>query len=401
MDEHQGLYLIKVEPTANNNKYYRMIPHGDTFEVQYGRVGYENYQSDTYSICNWDKKLKEKLRKGYVDNTSLVAEIVGKKKDSQYAEISDKSVAKIVERLQSMARQAIRDNYTITSNKVTQKMIDEAQLLIDQLGRASSVEQFNGNLVELFKTIPRKMTKVADHLATQQDDFSVILQREQDLLDVMAGQVVVQQSVAREEIGSVESSETILDALGLGFCGVSGNEILEIKKHLGNISDKFSDAWAVVNNKSQSAFDKFIKDNNIASKKLLWHGSRNENWWSIVNSGLVLRPNAVITGKMFGNGIYFAPSAGKSFGYTSYSGSYWAGGKSNVAFMSLFDVAYGKPYDVHSFEGRLGSFDYEKLQSASKGANCLHAHAGQMLRNDEIIVYKEEQITIKYLVELK
>ena len=35
------------------------------------------------------------------------------------------------------------------------------------------------------------------------------------------------------------------------------------------------------------------------------------------------------------------------------------------------------------------------------GANCLHTHAGQMLKNDEIVIYKEEQCTIKYLVEIK
>lgn len=33
------LYLVKVEPGANNNKYYRMIPNGDYFTVQYGRIG--------------------------------------------------------------------------------------------------------------------------------------------------------------------------------------------------------------------------------------------------------------------------------------------------------------------------------------------------------------------------
>jgi poly [ADP-ribose] polymerase len=104
---------------------------------------------------------------------------------------------------------------------------------------------------------------------------------------------------------------------------------------------------------------------------------------------------------MFGHGIYFAPKAQKSLGYTSLSGSYWAGGNSNSAFMSLYDVAYGKPYNVHSFDNRYHSFNYEKLQSHSNGANCLHAHSGNMLRNDEIIVYKEEQTTIKYLVELR
>ena len=64
-------------------------------------------------------------------------------------------------------------------------------------------------------------------------------------------------------------------------------------------------------------------------------------------------------------------------------------------------MAYGKPYDVHSFDSKCYNFDWKRLQNACPGAHCLHAHAGAMLRNDEIIVYKEEQMTIKYLVELK
>ena len=63
--------------------------------------------------------------------------------------------------------------------------------------------------------------------------------------------------------------------------------------------------------------------------------------------------------------------------------------------------AYGKPYDVHSFDSKYYDFNYERLQKTCPGANCLHAHAGSMLRNDEIIVYKEDQCTIKYLVELR
>lgn len=68
--------------------------------------------------------------------------------------------------------------------------------------------------------------------------------------------------------------------------------------------------------------------------------------------------------------------------------------------MGLYDVAYGKPYDVHSFDSKYYNFNYNELQRYMKGAHCLHAHEGSMLRNKEIIVYKEEQTTIKYLVEI-
>jgi len=40
---------------------------------------------------------------------------------------------------------------------------------------------------------------------------------------------------------------------------------------------------------------------------MFFHGSRNENWWNIIKNGLQLNPNAKITGKMLGHGIYLAP----------------------------------------------------------------------------------------------
>jgi len=397
-----ALYLVKVEPNANNNKFYRMLPLGDSFKVEYGRIGVGGFQTSQYSMSQWNKKLNEKLKKGYVDQSRLVAEPVIKEKHKEYADINNPSIAEIVTRLQSMARQAIRDNYTISSNKVTQTMIDEAQLTLNNLITADNLELFNKILVELFKIIPRKMGKVKDYLAIKADDFADILEREQDLLDVMRGQVIQHSLVDEPEDNNIElPSQTILDVLGIQFEEINQKEKLLILKNLDSISNKYYQSWKVINTKTQTKFDEFIHNNNIKNSKLLWHGSRNENWWSIINSGLVLRPSAVITGKMFGMGIYFAPKAQKSLGYTSINGSYWARGNSNSAFMSLYDVAYGKSYDVHSFDSKYHNFDYEKLQNVCKEANCLHAHAGNMLRNDEIIVYKEEQTTIKYLVELK
>ena len=404
MSEVNPLYLVKVEAGANNNKFYRMIPNGSIFDVQFGRIGNSGFQTTSYPMGKWDSTLKSKLKKGYEDQSRLVADtIVKEKKSKEYLDIQNQVIASIVSRLQSMARQAIADNYTISSNNVTQVMIDEAQLTLNNLISADNLDLFNKILVELFKIIPRKMKKVKDNLATKVEDFGEIIQKEQDLLDVMRGQVVQQSVVKEEEVTENEpiNNQTILDVMGLQFEEITEEEKKLIKKTLGLISDKFYQAWKVTSTKTQAKYDTYIKENKIKNTKLLWHGSRNENWWSIINTGLVLRPSAVVTGKMFGYGIYFAPKAQKSLGYTSLHGSYWAGGNSNSAFMSLYDVAYGKPYDVHSFDNKYHNFNYESLQRECKGANCLHAHEGSMLRNDEIIVYKEDQITIKYLVELK
>lgn len=404
MTDIKPRYLVMVTASANNNKYYKQIPHGDSWTAEYGRVG-SSPQRREYPMSQWESKYKEKIRKGYIDQSDLADDLiqVEEKKKTQYKPIDNKVVAEIVEKLQSMARKAISENYTISSNKVTQAMIDEAQNVLTNLIVIPDVEQFNQILLKLFTVIPRKMGNVKDYLANSLNDFSEIIQREQDLLDVMKGQVVQKQIIDGSQDNEMNSVNlTILEQLGLVFDECNNKDVAIIKDALGSCADKFHNAWRVCNLKTQERYDKFVKENNIKDTRLLFHGSRNENWWSIINTGLVLNPtNAVITGKMFGMGIYYSPKARKSLGYTSLSGSYWAHGNSNSGFMALMNVAYGKPYDVYSFNSRYYSFNYESLQRVCPGANCLHAHSGSMLRNDEIIVYKEDQCTIRYLIELK
>lgn len=402
MSEYTPRYLVMVTGESNHNKYYKQIPHGDSWTAEYGRVG-SSAQRREYPMSQWDKKYNEKIRKGYIDQTDLMEDLIQVKgpSSSQYKEIENKAIAEIVDHLQKMAKQTISDNYTISSNKVTQAMIDEAQSILINLTTIQNIEVFNQQLLKLFTAIPRKMSSVSDHLAKASDDYGKIIEAEQDLLDVMKGQVVQKQS---EELpDDIEKEDcTILEKMGLIFEECNDNDILKIKSALGSCADKFYRAWRVTNLRTQKRFDEFTSHEDIANIKLLWHGSRNENWWSIINSGLVLKPtNAVITGKMFGYGIYFAPKARKSLGYTSLSGSYWAKGNSSSAFMALMEVAYGRPFDVYSFDSKYYQFNYERLQQVCPGANSLHAHEGSMLRNDEIIVYKEDQITIKYLVELR
>lgn len=402
--EYMPKYLVMVT-SDNHNKFYKMEPKGDHFEVEFGRVG-AGSQYSSYPMSQWHKKYNEKIKKGYIDRTELVTDLIEKAKPATpdgYREIENKAIAEIVARLQAMAKQAVAENYTISSSKVTMAMVSAAQAQLAQLSTMgdATVEVFNRALIELFGIIPRKMGKVSSYIATSPSDYGKIIEREQDLLDVMRGQVYVPPAQpVQENQPQSASAQTVLEAKGLVFEEATPDDIIVIKSALGSCSDKFCRAWRVTNTATQRAFDDYVKDG--IKTKLLWHGSRNENWWSIVGSGLVLRPtNAVITGKMFGYGIYFATKARKSLGYTSLSGSYWAHGSSSSAFMGLYEVAYGKPYDAYSFDSRYYNLNYEALQKMCPGANCLHAHEGQMLRNDEIIVYKECQTTIKYLVELK
>lgn len=412
-------YLVMVT-SANNNKFYKMIPNGNEFKVEYGRLGMSSFQTATYPISQFDKKYNEKIKKGYVDKTELIEELVSKEEptkensSSEYKPISDAVVAKIVERLQDMARKTIEANYKVSSNMVTQKMVDESQECLNQLIHTKDVLLFNDILLQNFSIISRRMGRVSDWLAKSCDDFESIITREQGLLDVMAGQVkqnlIDKKNKEAEQKASEKgkaSGKTILSAMGISIKKVTKKEEEAIKKLLGENASRYVNAWKVTNKKTQKEFDDYLKELGEETEvRQLWHGSRNENWWSIITTGLVLRPtNAIISGKMFGYGIYFAPDSSKSMGYTSQMNSYWARGNSSTGFLSLYDVIYGEPYIIdknyYSYSG-LGQLTYENLQKVKPGANSVHALKEVTgLRRDEIIVYKEAQATIKYLVEVR
>ena len=402
--EIRPTYLVMVTG-ENNNKYYNLFPEGSQFRVEYGRID-ATKTTRTYPISKWESQIKSKLKKGYQDITDLkkdlVEEISSTNPDSPYREIENAAIRAIVEELQRLARETIQKNYTVKASAVTQDMVDAAQEIIDALANSSSIiDEFNNNLLKLFTVIPRKMGNVRDYLAKDINDFAKIISTEQDLLDVMRGQIYVNPDYEPEEVVD-NKQQTVLEELGLVMDETTADEVAMIKTLMNESAGKFRRAWKVTNLKTQARFDKFVSDNKIDNTKLLFHGSRSENFWSIIKTGLVLRPtNAVITGKMFGYGCYYAPKCAKSIGYTSLNGSYWARGGNNVAYMALFDVAYGTPYDVYNFDRKYYDLNYDKLQQFMPGANCLHAHADKgMLRNDEIVVYKEEQMTIKYLIEI-
>lgn len=394
--DYSEKYLIMVT-INNNNKYYKMVVNGDTWTAEYGRVG-AGPQKKVYPISEWRKKYDEKIRKGYVDQTDLKLKLIAKAPmdDVPYKEIEDRAVQEIVERLCRMAKEVVKANYRVSSDDVTQKMVDTAQRKLNELMFCSDTKQFNDTLLELFTIIPRKMCIVSVFLAGSPSDFNQIIAKEQSLLDTVRGQVRDIPDDKTDTSKIERKNITILDDLGLVMESCTRKDIELIKKQLGDNKNQFVDAWRVTNNTTQKKFDQFVKKYDVPETKLLWHGSRNENWWNILKTGLVLRPtNVVISGKMFGYGSYFANKAHKSIGYTSLLGACWTHGDSPKAFLALTEVAYGKPYHVED------SCDMDWTRLHRMGCHSLHAHAGRRLYNDEIVVYCEDQVTVRYLVEIK
>lgn len=389
-------HLRKVEAYAEHNMEYIMEQIDERIIlVKYGRYG-STLLERKYPSKKWDSLREEKLNSGYTDITEL--KDVSVVAHTEYKAHPEPLVEKLIKKLMAYANEFIKENYSISYAEVTWKMVEKAQGLIDSLNSTKDMKEFNKILLKIFVILPRKMKVVMDYLASSEKDFAEIVNREQELLDAMATKV----DQTKRHCSSTSDKEiTILEEMGLEARLCNEDEIKQIKKFLGESSHLFDSAFYVKNIETEKRFDEYCNRHHIGKKDIhfFYHGSKNQNFWSILCTGLKLRPNAPITAKMFGYGIYFAPLARKSIGYTSLDGSYWAKGTSNEGYLAVFKVAYKKPWDVYSHEGRFTSFTYQKI--AANGYDAMFAHAGTMLYNDEVIVYREEQCTVRYLIKLK
>lgn len=398
MSNYEYCLLRLIDGDANNNKEYEMEQISDTqFEARWGRIE-QSKMSKRYSMSVWDKVRNQKLAKGYTDVTPLMT--IQTKVSSQYKEIQNKAVKDLVADLLYYANEFVKQNYTISKDSVSAKQLTMAQSIIDSLSEVAEIKYlsaFNHRLQKLFTVIPRKMGNVQDYLAKSQKDFVPIMEREQETLNALKSVI----SVSEDDL-TPDDRKTILEHFGISIRPCEEKEIAKIKEKLTSESDHLLDtAFRIEVKHLEEQHKDYMKANSLTRRNehFLWHGTRNENVWGISKKGMLLNPKALITGKMFGYGLYFAPRAKKSIGYTSLRGSYWANGNSNKAYMFVMKVAYKKPYDVYSHQNAFCTFKEKDIKAL--GCDALYAHKGQMLVNDEIIVYNEAAVVPRYLLVLK
>ncbi len=406
--------------TDNSNKVYIMEELADgRIKCEYGRVG-KNMAIVFKSKHEWDKILREKTsdKKGYTDVTELLAEPVvdktsGDPRNNAVDAIKDAMVKKLVQDLMAYANKSIQKNYKVTQDAVSEQQVDAAQEVLTKvtamLKVGADVKEVNNELLRLFTIIPRRMDNVKNHLVQgldnddQLEKAQRLLGEEQSALDTMAGQVklIKQQKQSVETTGEEMSDIDILTQMGLKVEVEKNAETLAlITKLLGDNASKAKKIFKVVNIATQERFDKHFNSAKVKKKRLYWHGSRNENWFNIIQTGLLIRPSgAVHTGSMFGDGIYFANKSQKSLGYSSLSGSYWTRGNSNVGFLALFDVHLGNEKHIYKHDSSCYSLSQANIQK--DGFDSVYAHGGADLRNDEFIIYNSAQCTISHLIQME
>ena len=412
------VWLELIDPDASehgSNKWYSLkqsedepgmidanyARHGDAPGSRFAKHALTPFRYPSYMYY---LKLYEKLVKGYEDHTkqresqvvnATAADDVG---TDVYGGIQDKDVASLVRMLTGFANCALQKNYAVNVSQVNKRGIRAARKAITELSKTKDVDGFNKKLLELMHIIPRRMNTVRDFLAKKESDFQHILSDETELLDVLEFEVS-----ARATIGKNPGKQNALEKLGLEIYAATDKQRKEV---LGKLSDELKgrvkNVFRVINRSTQSRFDRYLLSHGKPRVRQFWHGSKNENWWNIICQGLLLHPDAPITGKMFGHGIYFAPSPTKSWGYTSGRGSYWANGSSDTAFMGLYATAFGTPQEVDTYSSSYSDYNQDVFEQNHPGKGCLYCKGGtSMLWNDEVVFYREEQSTINYIVEFE
>lgn len=292
------------------------------------------------------------------------------------------------------ADRIIKENYTISFEEVSKEMIEEAHTILYQMSKCTNAYIFNQHLKKLFYVIPRKMSDVQAMLADSVSDFERIIAREEELWEILKNKVA---QVEKERISAAGDQKTLLEEWGISIRPCSDSEEHQIISHLTSESASyFKRAFRVNNHFTDKQYERYVKETG-AKTHYLYHGSRNTNYIGILTEGLRLHPDAIITGKMFGSGLYFANRAKKSIGYTDTKGSVWAKGTRAQSYLAVYKVAYKHARHVEVWDSSLSLLTKGKLGEY----DALFAHKGQSLVNDEIIIYDERQSTIQYLIELQ
>lgn len=129
--------------------------------------------------------------------------------------------------------------------------------------------------------------------------------------------------------------------------------------------------------------DEYFNPNKLETK-LLAHGTKAKNVLSILNNGISCTPPKIATGSSLGVGAYFAKlnEVGKSLQYSD-----------NILFIA--EVATGNEKKVQT------PMNYRSIILETKEFDSVHFLGGTYFIHDEFCIYRNNQIKIKYIIEIK
>lgn len=417
----EEIRLILVEVGENSNKFWtgRLYDSGDC-ETLWGRVGYSG-DSKMFPGAGksfLEKKRREKEKKGYTPLKTVggpASQTMGQNRDvgnhelrqiakSQLLKSSNPTLDKLIDRLVQANVHRITSTTQIQFNSstglfstplgiVTPDGINEARNLLVSLNQYVANRDWDSS--EMRRTVSNYLRIVPQAVGMKLNvqvlfPDSAAIQKQSDVLDSLEASYAALQTQAPASSAGNKSVEQVfrvdLDVLS------DDRERRRIidwyensKKDMHNYGHiKVRDIFVVNIHSMTNAYE-----NQTVPHQEVWHGTSQANCLSILKSGLKTAPpsTAAIAGKMFGNGIYGAINSSKSLGYTF--GRWGQGGVGDSGWLFVCQFAMGKTHIAYNSCGKPAGYD------------SIWAKAGRGLYNDELIVFRNNQVKIKYLLECK
>lgn len=388
----QGRNEHKIMHNLGNGTF--LLTDAKRFGVKYGP---NKPKERPLPMSLWDDRATYYLTKGYHLYSEQVLETRKVKScDSSYKPMEDKHAQEVIDRLLAAANKVLMEQYT-SIREVPQNQIQRAEKLILELAeirKSNDIERFNNVYMSLLETIPRRIKSLTALLAKDRNDFDEIIVREEELLDML---------VSKLKSENAYEGQTYSDSTGVKIRSCTPDEYAHYKAMASDNRCQFIDAWIVDNPKTRMAQERYVQDCDHVEWNHFFHGSGTQNWISLMENGLLIKPSGVPhCGSMWGNGAYTANKPGKSLGYTSAQYSCWANVQDKTGFIAVFTCASKKIHHVNANQERICPNSKAELQKHCAGADTLFAHAGASgLANDEIIFFDTNCLTIEALIEVK
>jgi len=417
--EHKKYCCVDCKSNHNKLWQYTLYDNGDLL-VEWGRVGCslqtKMHPGGRHKLFGL---LRNKEGKGYKEvetlesgqvQTHAVAQTTLKQVATEQIKHTSNEVKKLIGWLAEVNRHTILSNTTMTYNAtnglfstplgiVTPRSVSSARNLLATIQRYVAITDFDNSrfidaLEQYLVLIPQKVGHARGWHRTFLVD-TVAVQQQNDILDSLDAsyRAVMSGQSNKSDAGADEPLEKVFDVQ---------ISLLKDAKEEKRLFDNYyqtrrtqHDCYRLTPKKVYVVqIAEMHKMFETKGKKMghvmeLYHGSTASNLLSILKSGIRVTPPATaqITGKMFGSGAYFSDISTKAL---NYSYGYWGGDRFSRYFMFVANVAMGK-YHVPS-----GS----TFSSPPPGYDSYFAQEGKSgVRNNEMIVFKDYQIDLVYLME--
>ena len=405
--------LIYTALSENSNKFWEGERTGSSVTYRWGRVGEspddttKQFESDEKAQKDLDRTANSKLRKGYTHQATVggssSAPVTGNlatiaRKQIQHGDCAE--TRKLIDFLVQRNIHAIEGatslkwngtSFTTPLGPVTEAGLDQAEAVLKRIDAViDSSRDISSDVNAYLRLIPmhvRRNTRDARAIFHSR----VVVKEQYGLLDALRSVLKdAEKSTVSDAPEVFKTQLTLVDVTSDDFRAVQRRYTTSINGRHESAGMRLKAAWRV---KIAGADEAFERDGaKVGNVMQLWHGTTDGNLLSLLKAGYKIATRGStqrITGRMFGDGLYFSDQSTKSLNYAT---GYWGAGRSARAFMLLNDVAMGRGYVPSGpFSGGCrDGFDSTFAKGRQSG-----------VANNEMIVYRASQVRPTHLCEFE